>query len=347
MSRLTGWISGIVAAAAMLVGATGCGTGGGPGSPTADRAAAADRAGLGAVAGIVSDVEPSVVTILVGNELGSGIVYRADGVIVTNQHVIAQASGGKAEVAFADGRRVAGRVQAADEISDIAVVKVNRTGLPAATFRKDLPQVGELAVAIGSPLGFENSVTAGIISGVNRNLPVSGQQGGQGRPLVDLIQTDAAISPGNSGGALLDSQGRVVGINEAYIPPSTGASSLGFAIPSATAVDAVEQLLRTGTVKHAFVGVQLATLTSAIAERLGLDVRAGALVLAVVRGGPAGKAGVLPGDVIRSFNGKSVASAGEFSARLREVSPGDMVTLGVHRDGRDHTVQVRVSDRPG
>lgn len=176
---------------------------------------------------VVRQVEPSVVTIFVGGGLGSGVVYSRDSIVVTNEHVVREADGGRVEVAFADGQRVRGQVRAADRVTDLAIVAVDRKGVPPAQFRTELPRVGELAVVLGSPLGFENTATAGIISGLNRSIPGSGRQS---QPLVDLIQTDAPISPGNSGGALVDAQGRVVGISEAYIPPQVGAVSLGFAI---------------------------------------------------------------------------------------------------------------------
>jgi S1-C subfamily serine protease len=292
---------------------------------------------------VLRQVEPSVVTILVGDGLGSGVVYRRDGVIITNEHVVRPASDKMVEVAFADGRRIPGQVQASDPVSDIAVVKVARTGLPTVKFRMELPQQGELAIALGSPLGFENSATAGIISGLNRSIPAIDQQG---QPLVDLIQTDAAISPGNSGGALLDGQGRVVGISEAYIAPQAGAVSLGFAIPAATAVNAADQLLRTGKVRHAFLGLQVATLTPQIADRLGLDVTSGVLVRAVVVNGPADQAGINPGDVIRTFDGKPVGSTEDFLAQLRDASPGQQVTLGIRREGHDQDIEVTAADRP-
>lgn len=312
-------------------------------SGQARSAAGTAATGFPNIPDIVSRVEPSVVTIMAGSESGSGVVYRQDGVIVTNQHVAALASDGSVQVMFADGRRMAGRVQAADKTSDIAVVRVDRTGLPAVTFRRELPRVGEPAVVIGSPLGLANSVTAGIISGLNRVLPAAR---GSGSPAVDLIQTDAAISPGNSGGALLDGQGRVVGINDAYVPPQTGAVSLGFAIPSATVVNVVEQLLTTGKARHAFVGVQLTTLTPQIAAALGLDVDSGALVLNVSDGSPGQRAGLRTGDVIVSFDGKPVTSAEQFSARLRDVSPGDTVTIGIDRDGGNRQIRVTVTDQP-
>jgi serine protease DegQ len=144
---------------------------------------------------IVRKLEPSIVTVYVGQGLGSGIVYKADGVIVTNQHVVGDAK--QVAIGFADGQRVPGQVLATDPVTDLAVVRVSRTGLPAARFETALPAVGELAIALGSPLGFANTATAGIISGLGRAIPA---EGAQGQPLVDLIQTDAAISPGNSGG---------------------------------------------------------------------------------------------------------------------------------------------------
>jgi serine protease DegQ len=144
---------------------------------------------------IVRQLEPSIVTVYVGQGLGSGIVYKADGVIVTNQHVVGDAK--QVAIGFADGQRVPGQVLATDPVTDLAVVRVSRTGLPAARFETALPAVGELAIALGSPLGFANTATAGIISGLGRAIPA---EGAQGQPLVDLIQTDAAISPGNSGG---------------------------------------------------------------------------------------------------------------------------------------------------
>ena len=147
------------------------------GAPVPSTAA---KAALSVVPDVVANAEPSVVTILVGSGLGSGIVYRGDGTIVTNQHVVASASNGQVQVAFADGRRLPGRVQAADAVSDLAVVKVDRSGLPAARFRTEPPRLGELAVAIGSPLGLANSVTAGVISGLGRTLPGSGGSGGSG-----------------------------------------------------------------------------------------------------------------------------------------------------------------------
>ncbi|HEX2214532.1 MAG TPA: trypsin-like peptidase domain-containing protein, partial [Mycobacterium sp.] len=200
-------------------------------------------------ADLVERVSPSVVTIQLPGGVGSGVVLRPD-IIVTNAHVVGNAR--EVTIGFADGINATGEVLAADDVTDLAVVRSERGDLPVPEYRSDLPRPGEIAVAIGSPLGFENTVTAGIISGLNRNIPDSAVASSS---LVDLIQTDASISPGNSGGALLDADGRVVGINEAYIPPAAGAVSLGFAIPTSTVLDVTEQLLTDGRATHSFLGV--------------------------------------------------------------------------------------------
>jgi len=307
--------------------------------------AAAPNSGytIAAIPELVRQVEPSVVTIFAGSGLGSGVVYRSDGVVVTNEHVVRGAPSGRVEVAFADGERAPGRVQATDRITDLAVIRTDRKDLPKAQFRAGVPAVGELAVAIGSPLGFSNSATAGIISGLHRKIPGSARES---QSLVDLIQTDAAISPGNSGGALVDSQGRVVGINDAYIPPQQGAVSLGFAIPSATVVDVVEQLLRTGRAEHAFVGIQPAPLSPQIARELGVDRTTGVVVLDVVAGSPAARAGLRPGDLIVGLGDEEVGTVEDFLAALRKHEPGDRVDVQILRDGRTRKIAVEVGDRP-
>ncbi|MGY1839617.1 MULTISPECIES: S1C family serine protease [unclassified Modestobacter] len=292
---------------------------------------------------MVQQLRPSVVTIFASEGLGSGVVYRSDGLIVTNAHVVA--GNEQVEIAFADGQRVPGTVEAADPISDLALVRADRQGLPAASFQEDAPQVGAPAIAIGSPLGFENTVTTGIVSGLHRDIPGSAAQGRP--PLVGLIQTDAAISPGNSGGALANDAGEVIGINEAHIPPSTGAVSLGFAIPAAVVVDVVEQLRRTGTVDHAFAGLAPATLTEQIADQLGLSRSAGAVVTSVTPGGPADVAGLQPGEVITEADGEPVRTAEDLVAVVRQHEPGDTLELEVlHADGGTDTVQLTLTDRP-
>jgi S1-C subfamily serine protease len=340
-------------AAVLLAGCTGGGSGGEAGgdsagertgSPTTGQNqpdGAAGSSSFDRIPEIVREVQPSVVTINTRRGLGSGVVYDANGVIVTNAHVVDGAR--SVEVAFADGRRAPGRVRAADAVTDLALVQVERRGLRAAQFQQRLPTVGELAVAIGSPLGLEETVTAGIISGLNRSIPGSAQQG---TPLVDLIQTDAAISPGNSGGALVNEDADVVGINEAYLPPGSGAVSIGFAIPAATVIDVTRQLLEDGRAEHAYLGVQLAEVTAQVAESLGLANARGALVLDAVRGGPADRAGLRPGDVIVAIDGSGVDSVEELLAGLRRHRPGDRVTLRIIRDRQQRDIQVTVANRP-
>ncbi len=290
---------------------------------------------------LVDAVEPSVVTIFTEGGLGSGVVYTADGVIITNEHVVRGVT--DVEVAFADGQRVGGTVLAADPIVDIAVVQADRENLPAAEFATELPEVGEGAVVIGSPLGFENTVTSGIISALHREIPGSASQG---QSLVDLIQTDAAISPGNSGGAVVNLRGQIIGISEAYIPPSAGAVALGFAIPAATATEVADQLLEDGTAEHAFLGLGPGAITPQIAEQLGLPQDDGVVVLSVVEGGPADEAGLRPGDVLVRLGEEELRSPEDLLGSLRRLNPGDEVTIEFLRGNERQTTEATLADRP-
>jgi serine protease DegQ len=297
---------------------------------------------------IVERVQPSIVTIFAerdtgragtGQGVGSGVVYRADGIILTNHHVVADAT--RLEVALIDGSRIPGRVIASDPDTDLAVIRVDRDGLPAADFHKPLPQVGELAVVLGSPLGFEQTVTAGIVSGLHRSIPGSASET---RALVDLIQTDAAISPGNSGGAMVDASGRVLGISVAYVPPQQGAVAVGFAIPAATATRVADELLENGRVRHAYLGLQPAALTPEIARER--HVTGGVLVYALEPGGPAAKAGIRPGDVLTAIGAQKITSVEELFAALREHDPGQRVAITYVRDGNTHSAHAQITDRP-
>jgi S1-C subfamily serine protease len=178
---------------------------------------------------------------------------------------------------------------------------------------------------------------------LHRAIPGSASQSAS---LVDLIQTDAPISPGNSGGALVDVMGRVIGINVAYLPPSTGSVSLGFAIPSATVTDTVEQLLRDGRAAHAFLGIGPTTLTSSIAQQAGLSATKGVLVLTVTADGPAAAAGVRVGDVLTAIDGRALETAEDLLAELRKHEPGDTVTLSAKRGDEQLELRARLSDRP-
>lgn len=298
-------------------------------------------AGFAVIPEVAAELAPSVVTVLAPGGQGSGVVWSEDGVIVTNAHVVGPSD--EVLVAFADGKRSAARVVAVDALVDLAVLDAERGDLPAATFADSLPVVGELAIAVGNPLGFENTVTAGVISGLQRAIPGSGTQT---QALVDLIQTDAAISPGNSGGALVNGSGEVVGINVAYIPPQARAVSIGFAIPAATVVDVVTQLLEDGEATHAFVGIQPAPVTAPIAERFGLEQQEGVVVLDVTGGGPAARAGVEPGDVIVGIADAEVETVEQFLAELRDLEPGQQVALTVLRNGEEQTLEIEIGEYP-
>ena len=311
-------------------------------APAPSANASAQAAAAGDIPAVVRKVEPSVVTIAHDQGTGSGVVWSKDGVVVTNAHVVGDVE--RVEVAFFDGRRADGRVRATDPDTDLAVVDVEREDLEPATFQEQLPVVGELAVAMGSPLGFQNTVTAGIISGLHREIPGSAQQGI--RSLVDLIQTDAPISPGNSGGALVNGRGEVVGINVAYIPPGQGAVAIGFAIPGATAVDVVGQLLKNGRVTHSYLGVQPAQVTDEVAAQLGLDRARGVVLLEVVDDGPAARAGLRPGDVLIRMDDAAIDSVEDLFGELRQRKPGSQVRLTVIRDGKEQQVTATLVDRP-
>jgi S1-C subfamily serine protease len=283
-----------------------------------------------------------VVTILRSDGgLGSGVVWSADGVIVTDDHVVSGNT--QVTIAFADGRRVGGRVLAGDKTTDLAVVKADRAGLPPAAFALTAPPVGGTAIAIGSPLGFANTVSVGVVSGLQRSIPGSAQQG---VALANLIQTDAAISPGDSGGGLFNGKGEVIGINEAYLPPSTGAVEIGFATPVATVRQIVPQLLNNGRAVHPFAGVQLAQLTPDIAQQLGVKVTEGAIVIAVVPGSPADKAGIKEGDVITAVDSTPVVTVEDFIGSLRAHQPGDAVTVSIVRGTATVQVKVTLSEQP-
>jgi S1-C subfamily serine protease len=316
--------------------------GGNIGPGTAGPSGAAGSGGLADVPAVATRVQPSVVTVLVGGGNGSGVIYTADGLILTNEHVVR--GNNQVQVAFADGQRVPGSVAATDAVTDIALVQVQRNSLPAAKFDTKLPQVGSLAVVLGSPLGFQNTVTAGVVSGLHRDIPGSAAQS---QSLVDLIQTDAPISPGNSGGAVADADGEVIGISEAYIPPQAGAVALGFAIPAATVVDVADQLRRTGRARHAFAGLAPAPITPSVAAQFGLSTTDGVIVAELSTGGPADNAGLKRGDIITAVDGQPTRTPEEFLAVLRRHNPGDTLTLTVHFPGQpERQARLTVSDRP-
>jgi serine protease DegQ len=303
------------------------------------------RAGGGwdRIPAIVRDVEPSVVAVLSrgggGEGEGSGVIVREDGLIVTNAHVVEDA--GALEVAFASGDREPAELIAADARVDLALLRIARNDLPAARFSTRTPVVGELAIAVGNPLGFENSATAGIVSGLNRSIP----SGGLTPALVDLIQTDAAISPGNSGGALVGPDGQVIGLNVAYLPPEARAVSIGFAIPARRVEDAIDELLSEGRVREAFLGVVMTPLSPEIAEQFGIDAEGGAIVDQVAPGSPADDAGIGPGDLLVGVNGRPIEGVEQVLGALRRSREGDVLRLSVIRGPARLEVPVRVEER--
>jgi serine protease DegQ len=327
----------------VLVLVTGCQDDGDNGS--AEPATATTSSAVGSdtfdlIPSIVKKVQPSVVSIVTSSGQGSGVVYRQDGFVITNAHVAGESA--RVAVVLADGKRLPARVRAKTELYDVAVLDLDREGLPAATFERELPAVGALAIAIGNPLGFENTVTAGIISGLHREIPA----GGTTPALVDLIQTDAPISPGNSGGALVDRAGEVVGINVAYIPPQGGAVSLGFAIPASTAVRVADQLIAKGRVEFAYLGIQPVQVTPELNQAYEIGSDTGVLVAEVVPDSPAARSGMRSGDVIVRLDDAEISVVEDLFAELREHKPGETVTLEFKRDGETRTVEVTLGDQP-
>jgi S1-C subfamily serine protease len=277
--------------------------------------------------------------------VGSGVVYSSDGYIVTNDHVVAEngVEASSIEVTFSSGETVSATIVARDTFTDLAVIKVDKSNLPAATFARSADvQVGQYAIAIGSPSDYSNSVTLGIVSGLNRTLQESSSPS-----LVDLIQTDAAISPGNSGGALLDADGRVIGISVAYLPPaSTGAENIGFAIPADTVVGIVQELIAQRKASHPYLGVQYTSVTTELQQADSLSRSSGALVQQVMPGTPAEAAGILQGDIIVSIDGTPVTEQGDVVVILRQKKVGDTITLVLDRKGTETTVKATLVERP-
>ena len=313
-------------------------------TPSSAAGAQASDAGLAAVPAVVKQVEPSVVTVQTPIGLGSGVVYRSDGTLVTDAHVVEDQQRHpyrSVRVQFADGSQAQATVAGTDDVTDVAVLKVSRSGLPAARFSSATPDVGSLAVVIGSPLGLDETVTAGIVSGLHRNMPPSpgSPQGG-----IDLLQTDAPISPGNSGGAVADASGEVIGLSEAYLPPSSGAVAIGFVTSASTVTSVADQLLASGTVKHAALGIVPADITAETAERFGLPTASGALVVEVAPQGPADKAGMKAGDIITQFAGTKVNGVTDLLAALRKEDPGQSVTVTVRRGGSTQTLTVALGN---
>ncbi|HSI92457.1 MAG TPA: trypsin-like peptidase domain-containing protein [Jiangellaceae bacterium] len=309
----------------------------------ADPATLGDRP-LDSVAGVASAVLASVVSVSAGDGTGSGFVISADGYIITNHHVVRNAS--TIELAFSDGSSEQAEVVGSSPSYDLAVLLVDRNDLvPVVLGDSSRVTVGDPVLAIGSPLGLEGTVTSGIISALDR--PVTA--GGRGeQAFINALQTDAAINPGNSGGPLVDGSGRVIGVNSAIATVGFGGTSgsigLGFAIPINQARRTAEQIIATGEAVYPVIGVRLAATDDGPGARIAEDSGGDA---GVVSGGPADEAGLEPGDLIVSIDGRSVSTPDELVVFLRSREPGDEVTLVYERDGAVFEVSLTLDSAVG
>ena len=273
---------------------------------------------------------PSVVHIKTSTGIGSGVVYRASGLIVTAAHVLTQDE--TVTIRFDDGELAEGKVVGVVPDADVAVIEVDKDGLPAAAFNVDKPRVGQMAVAVGSPWGLEATVTAGIISAVDQaNCSFS--------RCVSMVQTDAAINPGNSGGPLVDRDGSVLGLNVSIFTGSGASDGVGFAVPSSVVVEYAESIITGEPIETAFLGVE--------GERdpVFSDGRAGAMIAAVMEGTAAEAAGVEEGDVIIFLDDVAIQDLADLQAQVRLHRPGDAVELRLIRDGEELTLDVTLGTR--
>ena len=299
---------------------------------------------------VVKSVRPSVVNINTESQVqtmfgaypaqgaGSGVIVRPDGYVLTNNHVVENAT--TIKVTLAGGKTLPGKVVGTDPFADLAVVKVDSSEpLPAAALGSSSGlQVGQLAIAIGNPFGLGSTVTTGVVSALNRNIQLPNLI------VENLIQTSAQINPGNSGGALVDSSGRVIGINTAIIPNAQG---IGFAIPSDVARVEMEQLISQGQVIRPWVGVDYGgEIDPQTARAYNLNTDHGVLVRGVEPSSPAAKAGVQPNDIITEVSGQEITSWNDFVRDIVTKKIGDTVTLTLVRDGATHKVSVTLTERP-
>lgn len=298
---------------------------------------------------------PSVVTVFVtgpaGSGSGSGAIIRADGVVLTNDHVIAAAAqSGSIEVLLNNGERLPAHLIGTDPITDLAVLKIDRNKLPTLLLApREQLTVGQPVVALGAPLGLSGTVTSGIVSALGRNVPAP-KAGGGTTVLAGAIQTDASINPGNSGGPLVTCEGRLVGVNTAISTVPTaggdtggGSVGIGFAVPASTAQRIVDELLATGQATHPWIGAQTSEISQDTADRFGTS--AGLFVQEVASGGPAETAGLQPGDVITSVSGQP-ANAVSLAWLLVSAKVGDQVPVAYDRGGSTHEATITLAEQP-
>lgn len=293
---------------------------------------------------IADRVRPTIAKLLVdsdqGESSGSGVILRDDGHILTNNHVIEGAR--SITVELADGKEYPARLVGGDADTDVAVVKIEGRFPPALLGTADGLKVGQPALAIGSPLGLAGgpSLSVGVVSAIGREVPSR-----DGPPLYDMIQTDAPIAPGSSGGALVDASGAVIGITTAIaVDPTVGAEGLGFATPIDIARDVAEQLIATGKVVHVWLGIEGTDVDDATAD--AMQIKGGVLIRSVKRGSPADEAGIRDRDVIVAVGDRKITTMGALVVALRTRRPGDTISLTLVRDRESRTVRATLTDRP-
>mgnify|MGYP000646300062 FL=1 len=268
---------------------------------------------------------------------GSGFIISADGLILTNHHVVEGAD--EIKVRLTDNREFTGKVLGSDAKTDIAVVKIDAKDLPYLTMgNSDELKVGEWVAAIGSPFGLDNTVTSGIVSAKSRKLPSD--------QYVPFIQTDVAVNPGNSGGPLFNMKGEVVGINSQIFSTSGGFMGLSFAIPSNLAMQIKDQLVKNGKVTRGRIGVVIQSVTQDLAESFGMKTPKGAIVSQVEKDGPAAKAGLQEGDIITAVNGKAIDDSVDMPVIIGSMAPGSIAKLSIIRNNKDMTLDVKVEEAP-
>jgi serine protease Do len=271
--------------------------------------------------------------------IGSGVVVTKDGYILTNNHVVDGAD--EVKVALQDGREFTAKVVGRDPKSDVAVIKIDAKDLPAIQMAdSDKVEVGDVVLAVGNPFGIGQTVTTGIVS-------ATGRGGTLGLDYEDFIQTDAAINPGNSGGALVDAEGRLIGINTAILSRSGGNQGIGFAIPANLAKDVMTSLVRDGKVTRGYAGMWIQDVTPALAQEFNLKEHNGALISDVAPKSPAEKAGFKNGDVVTEYNGKLVTDSRHLKLSVARTQPGETATVKVIRDGKSETLTLKVKELPG
>ncbi len=270
--------------------------------------------------------------------LGSGVVVTHDGYVLTNNHVVETAD--QIEVAFEDGRKASARLVGNDPETDLAVIKIDLPDLPAITFGNvDDVKVGDVVLAIGNPFGVGQTVTMGIVSALGRSqLGINIYE--------NFIQTDAAINPGNSGGALIDTGGNLIGINSAIYSQSGGSMGIGFAIPVSTVRMVMDAIITKGQVVRGWIGVEPRDITPELAENLDLGKQDGVIIAAVLKNGPADRAGIRPGDILVSVDGKNIANMKEMFNLIATLPPESKTGVVVLRDGKEVSLEIIVGKRP-